>query len=366
MMRVILLLLLIPTMTFGEVGSVTQIEGNAASAKRNQEELVFEQVGFNVEMLDKLITAQTNLEITFEDESKVKITEQSELVIDEFVYDPNTNVGSVAMRVAIGTVQMTSGNIAHTNAERVSIKTPTANITVRGTDFSMTVDEFGRSLVILLPSCPDETLDEDECPVGAITVYNEAGSVFLNEAYQGTMVGSSAMIPSEPKKLLLDKANINNNLIIVPPAEFQNGFAYKEKEEEIKTALDVDLLEYEQLSVDFLQEDFLEFSELNINRIDNTYLDNFLDLMMELDLSKNDLDEGEDGPLPGISNYPWINFAVNEQYIYIESDRQPHIAVLTVSADTHGTYNLIQDEYKATIQIQDGGDNISIKVVQKQ
>ncbi len=355
-----------PSIGFAEVGEVTGFDGNPAGAVRSKEELVFEQAGFGVEMLDKLITAQTNLEITFEDDSKVKITEQSELVIDDFVYDPNTGTGSMSMRVALGTVQMTSGNIAHNSRDQVSIRTPTASITVRGTDFSMTVDEFGRSLIILLPSCPDETLDEDECPVGSIVVSNEAGSVMLTDRYEGTMVGSSAMIPSEPRKLLLDKSKINNNLIIVPPAEFPNGFEPEDKKEEQRTALDVDLLEYNELGADLLDQDLLAFSELDINRLDGDYLVNFLELGLGIGLDENELDEQENTILPTVSKYPWITWVANESYIYIESDRQPHISIVTVNADTHGTYSLTQDEYKAELQIQDGGDDINIKVVQKQ
>jgi hypothetical protein len=268
------------------------------------------------------------------------------------------------MRVALGTVQMASGRLAQNSRDRVSITTPTASITVRGTDFSMTVDELGRSLIILLPSCPDETLNEDECPVGSISVSNAAGSVLLNEAYQGTMVGSLAMMPSDPRRLLLERANINNNLIIVPPSEFARGFATDDEEEEQITALDIDLLEYNALGADLLNEDLLNFSELNINRLNNDYLDNLLNLSTGLD--EDALAEDENSILPGIKQYPWIQWAANESYIYIESDRQPHISVITTSADTHGIYSLTQDEYVATIQIQDGGTNVNIKVVQTQ
>ena len=366
MWRWICAMIIIPTLAVAEVGEVTDFDGFPAGAQRDTEELIFEQTGFGVEMMDKLITAQTNLEITFEDDSKVRITEQSELVIDDFVYDADTQKGSMSMRVALGTVAMASGRLAKTSRERVNIRTPTAKITVRGTDFSMTVDEFGRSLIILLPSCPDETLDEDECPVGSISVGNQAGNVLLTEAYEGTMVSSGAMMPSDPRKLLLQRADINNNLIIVPPSEFPRGFAEEDDEETYQTALDADLLEYNELGAELLDQDLLNFSELDINRLDNDYLDNFLDLGLGIGLDENELDEEENTILPTVKKYPWINWAANESYIYIESDRQPHISVVTTSADAHGTYSLTQDEYIATLQIQDGGNDINIEVVQKQ
>lgn len=353
-----------PSIGFAEVGEVTGFDGNPAGAVRSSEELVFERAGFGVEMLDKLITAQTNLEITFADDSRVRITEQSELIVDDFVYDANSGLGSMSMKVALGTVQMTSGRLASTSRDRVSIQTPTASITVRGTDFSMTVDEIGRSLIILLPSCPDATLDEDECPVGQISVSNAAGSVLLTEAYEGTIVGSMAMMPTDPRKLLLDSSRINNNLIIVPPSEFAQGFGTDDEEEEQITLLDAELLEYNELSANLLDEDLLAFSELDINRLKNDYLDNFLDFSIGLD--ENELDEPDNSILPNIHKFPWITWVANEEFILLDSDRPPHIAVLKTSADTHGTYSLTQDEYVAIIQIQDGGDDINITVVQKQ
>jgi hypothetical protein len=165
---------------------------------------------------------------------------------------------------------------------------------------------------------------------------------------------------------LLDRRNINNDLIIVPPSEFPNGFATEEEEEELRTGLDVDFLEYQELSINLLNEDLLNFSALDINRLDNKYLDNFLDLGIGATLDQNDLDEEENTVLPNVYRYPWIVWVANEEQIILDSDRPPHIAVLNTSADTHGTYSLTQDEYVATVQIQDGGTDINIKVVQKQ
>jgi hypothetical protein len=356
-------LLVLPTIAFANVGSITEKTGNSAGAKREGEQLTVE-LGFEVEMLDELITADTRLGITFEDDTRVELTEQSELVIDEFVYDPNTNMGKLSVKVALGTVQMTSGNIAHANSDNVNIQTPTASITVRGTDFSMTVDELGRSLIILLPSCPDPTMDEDECPTGAIEVSTDAGTVLLNEPYQGTLVSSGSLMPSDPRKLLLERTNINNNLIIVPPGEFPRGFAAVDEQEEIENILDQDLLEYNELSADFLSEDLLKISELDINKLDTTYLDNMLDIN-SAELTENDLDE-KDGILPTVSRYPWIQSAFNEEQIYIESDRPPHIAEITASIDISGQADIIQDGIKAEIVYNGGGTDVIINVVQLQ
>lgn len=364
MKRLLLCLLVVPSLAWGEVGSVTEFNGNPAQANRQQESLIVE-MGFSVEMLDQLITANTRMGLTFEDGTRAEITEQSELVIDDFVYDPNSGVGKMSMKVALGTVQMASGRLAKTSRENISIKTPTASITVRGTSFSMTVDELGRSLIINLPlECPDPTLKEDECPSGAIVVSTDAGSVVLDKPFLGTMVSSSSLLPADPRRLLLDGRKLNNDLIIVPPSEFPRGFATDDEEEETSTALDIDFLEYQELSQDFLNQDFLKTSALDINRLTNDYLDNLLDITaISLD---NELDEEGPDVLPNIKRFPWIQWAYNEEFILVDSDRPPHISVLTVGRDAQGTYVLTQDEYSASIQINDGGTDLNIKVVQKQ
>jgi hypothetical protein len=357
------ILALFPGVALGEVGSVTEFRGNPAQAQRESEQLLVE-MGFGIEMLDQLITANTRLGLTFADGTRVEITEQSQLTVDDFVYDPNTGAGRMSMNVALGTVQMASGRLARNSRENVSISTPTASITVRGTDFSMTVDELGRSLIILLPSCPDTTLNEDECPVGAITVSTDAGAVLLDEPYQGTLVSHSGLMPADPRRLLLERTNINNNLIIVPPAEFPRGFSSDDEEEDIQTALDVDFLENEELDEDLLAVEDLTSNSLDINRLNNTFLDNILDATSSsLD---SELDEAENSVLPNIKNFLWIQAAVNEEFILLDSERPPHIAMLTTDVDTQGVYNLTQDSVNATIQLNNGGTDVNIRIVQIQ
>jgi hypothetical protein len=354
--------MIFPSTLFAEVGSVTEFKGNPAEVRRDDDRLAVE-IGFGVEMMDRLITANTRLGITFEDQTRVEITEQSQLVIDDFVYDPNTGAGRMSMNVALGTVQMASGRIARTSRENVNIRTPTASITVRGTDFSMTVDEIGRSLIILLPSCSTPTENEESCPVGSITVSTSAGSVDLKEAYHGTLVSSSAMLPADPRRLLLERANIDNNLIIVPPTEFPRGFSSSEQESETNP-LSVDLLAFEELTEDLLVFEDLNTNALDVDRLSNSFLDDLLAIMTEE--FSDELEEVNESILPNIKNFNWVQYAVNEEFILIDSERTPHIAMITVAVDTQGTYNLTQGGVSAPIQMNDGGTNVSIRITQSQ
>ena len=225
------LLLSISPISLAAVGKITEQTG-PAEIVRNKKSMP-SSVNSGVEMNDTIVTAKAKAKLTFEDNTTVNITEQSKLVIDDFVYDPKKGAGKVAMKVVLGTARYASGQIAKNNPQAVDVKTPTATVAVRGTDFSMTVDELGRSLIMLLPSCDEK---KKACVTGAIIVKNDAGEVFMNEPYQATIVSSLSTPPSSPVIVSIDQANINNLLIVAPPKEI------KELQLEAKTALDLSLI----------------------------------------------------------------------------------------------------------------------------
>jgi hypothetical protein len=240
-------------------------------------------------MNDTVSTAKARAELTFEDKTTVKLTEHSKMIIDDFVYDPKKGSGKLALNMALGTARYASGQIAKNNPQQVAIKTPTASIAVRGTDFSMTVDELGRSLVMLLPSC-----DDKGCVTGAIEVSNFGGVVLLDVPYQATLVNSAYQPPSEPVIVKLDQANINNMLIISKPKEVaeaeQAGTGKKEKGLLDFNELDIDLLKFSALDKNALDEknvlerndldaDLLAYNELNeLDRQNASLLSNELDI----------------------------------------------------------------------------------------
>ena len=139
-------LLLVPLSVFAKVGEITKQIGQDGSISRDADTILTGE-GVGINMNDAITTSKAKLELTFEDDTKVSITRQSKLVIDDFVYDANSGTGKLAMNVAMGTVRYASGAIARNSRENVRLRTPTATIAVRGTDFTMTVDEIGRSLV---------------------------------------------------------------------------------------------------------------------------------------------------------------------------------------------------------------------------
>jgi hypothetical protein len=151
-------------------------------------------------MDDVVETLNGAVHLVFEDNTKVKIKKYSELVIDDFVYEPSTKKGKLNLKASIGNIRYTSGLIA--NKENIKISTPTASVSVRGTDINITVVESGQSSFTLLPSI-DSFGNEY---TGQIEVGNISGSVILTAPFQNTVVTSSITPPSPPA--VLSRSNI--------------------------------------------------------------------------------------------------------------------------------------------------------------
>lgn len=226
-MRSLLLALLLTNVgpLWADIGTVTQNVGSGCEIHRQKEQLSGVK-GSQIKSLDTYVTTACVGNITFKDDTKVRVTENSRLLIDDFVFDPKqSDAGKLALRVGMGTVRYASGQVAKNNPQQVNIKTPTATVAVRGTDFTMTVDETGQSLIVLVPSCKDERdvkqyeLQENRCQVGQIDVSTLVGTVTLSQAFQATYVQSASISPTPPTLVSTVESNISNNLIVVKPSE---------------------------------------------------------------------------------------------------------------------------------------------------
>jgi len=254
------------------IGDVILHEGNA-NIERTDGEDVDAKKDLDIFQYDTVKTGKGKVAIGFIDDTRVDVTQHSKLIIDEFVYDPNTKTGSLSLKAALGTVRYASGQIAKTSPTNVQIKTPTATIGVRGTDFSMTIDEVGSSTIILLPSCDTN----GNCFVGEISVESDAGMVIMNQAFQATVVDTISSRPLKPVIVDLEESLINNLLIISKPREIVEAIQESELNK-VATALDIDFLKFDELEVDYLE----EIEDEYVTMLDTDFLDqNFLADILE-------------------------------------------------------------------------------------
>jgi len=272
MKHFIILLLLITSFAEANIGTVSDQTGNGL-IKRTTGDKVETKKDENIFSMDEVTTGNGRTGITFIDNTKVELTEHSKLIIDEFVYDSKTNIGSLSLKASLGSVRYASGQIAKNNKQNVKISTPTATIAVRGTDFAMIVDELGGSTIILLPSCDTNGM----CYVGEIEVESNAGMVIMNQAFQATRVETTESKPFKPINVDIDESMISNLLILSPPKNLNST----ETQEERKAVADV--LSIDFLEIDILNEDLLanqvdsDFEELDVDYLAQDFLSDILD-----------------------------------------------------------------------------------------
>lgn len=275
----VVLLVILTSPSYAKIGDVIEQKGITDIERKGGEK--YEQIDrdFGVESYDTVRTKNGRTSIQFIDETRVDVTENSKLVIDEFVYDPNTSTGNLALKASFGTVRYASGQIAKNSKQNVKISTPTAVIGVRGTDFSMTVDETGSSTIILLPSCT-KVADELLCVTGEIEVSSDVGTVILNQAFQATVVDTAKNKPFDPIKLDIDESLIGNMLIVRKPIEIDEEIE-RQRIARLSDFLGLNFLEFDELDKDYLalQTKDLWMTELDIDWLEQNFLADVLDLI---------------------------------------------------------------------------------------
>jgi hypothetical protein len=310
------------TISEAAVGTITEQANTPASIQRQKTTLTGAK-GIGVEMEDAVKTSQGKVGITFADDTKVQVNENSKLVIDDFVYDPkNKGAGKLALNMASGTVRYASGAIAHNNPSKVAINTPTATIAVRGTDFTATVDELGASTIILLPSCADriksiDQLDANDknCVTGIIDVITDAGTVTLDKPFQATRVESRSQAPLKPTVLNLSLDAMNGLLILTPPPEIKKAQA-EQKAAVTANYLDQNFLKEADLgNVLADQQKEIFKSKLAQNFLEQDFLNNLLSLLND-QLNENFL-KTADGLLPDYKANSGVKVVIDEMAVQL-------------------------------------------------
>jgi len=274
---IILLVTLISSSVHASIGEVTDLRGTNSSLKRGSDNLTPTK-GTGLEMQDAISTRDASLQLEFIDKTRVDVTEHSRMVIDEFIYDPNSGTGALNMKATLGAVRYASGQIAKNSRQRVNIRTPSAKITVRGTDFMMLVDEIGGSMITLLPSC-DTT---GACVVGEIAVESDVGVVIMNQAFQTTVVPHRGAHPG-PTVILDIPENLLRSLLIVRKKSPYNE--QLERQYPVTNLLDIDFLAYDELDRDPLVEGIKNIwvTDLdNMTHLDEVWVDEMQRMMDEI------------------------------------------------------------------------------------
>jgi len=341
-----------------DVGNISELSG---SARVVRDKPYNAELKFDIQQNDEAITTNGRMAITFLDDSQVKLTEHSQLTIDEYIFDPNPSKSKMAITFGLGTARFITGNLNKIDKQNIDLKTPTANIAIRGTDFTVTVDETGRSLLILLPNI-------NGLASGEILVTTAMGTVTLNKPYEATTVDVYEKSPTKPVILDLTLELIDNMLIVNPPKE-------EAIVEETTQTQNKSILDFNDLDIDYLDEDFLdaekelEFTELDINYLDVNFLEDLLDVLDALEEIKEEDQLGQDATSINIVGTQ-IGQDLNTQITsYVTGQTLTLMRSVSdtarVDVDTSGSYTVIfiQDGVSRVVKIN-GGTGSTIKITQ--
>ncbi len=145
------------------------------------------EIGSRVVHRERVQTSdQGSIQLVFVDKTSMSIGPNSDLVIDEFVYDPNAGTGRMAATLAKGALRFVGGNTSHTGG--ANIATPTTTLGIRG----------GVATVQHRPEAcaPDQPPGPQSCTFvinhfGRVSVATAAGSQVIARPDFGIRIGAN-------------------------------------------------------------------------------------------------------------------------------------------------------------------------------
>jgi hypothetical protein len=177
--------------SFGKVGAVNQ-EATGTPPGGSTRKLT---VGTNIVVKERVRTsASGSTQIQFPDQSAINLGANCDMVIDQFVYDPQAKSGAMVATVTKGALRYIGGQISHNSG--ATIRTPSANLGIRGGMVTLVVQmpaSIAQGLAQLgLPSGGTLVLAN----FGQITVSNNVGSVNLLPGFATVLGGPNDPIPT--------------------------------------------------------------------------------------------------------------------------------------------------------------------------
>ena len=362
-LTIVSLLLFISGVGFADpIGDIVESTGVGGIIRNN--ETLPNDVGSDINLYDEAATVNGRMLIEFLDEEELALTEHTRVYIDEVYYDPNPSKSKMAIRMAQGTARFASGTGNKIKKANIKVSTPTAQIAINGTDFTTTIDELGRSLVVLLP-------DDDGNASGEIVVTNEGGERILNQPYQATMVSSYESPPTVAVTIQnITPSMIDNMFIVNPPQEVRIAVEEQAADDmnDDQGILDVDFLEFNELEKDELEETEgdLEYSALDIDALNVDLLVDVLDVIEELD--KKIRGASTEGGSTNIGQFKvegaTLGLNQGSQYnVFIEDEKLIFFrdvnGVIEIAFDSGSNVYLqtIVEGYEGVILIGDGDDS---------
>jgi len=138
-MRILLFLLTLTAFVWSNIGNVGAFKGTA-TVKRSNSTLNVKN-GMALEVKDMIITAaKSRIQVILKDNTVVTIGPNSTFVFDAYTFGGKDD-SEVKMHIDRGFFRSVTGKIGKLAPERFKVKTASATIGIRGTDFSALMSE---------------------------------------------------------------------------------------------------------------------------------------------------------------------------------------------------------------------------------
>ncbi|HAM37050.1 MAG TPA: hypothetical protein DEB40_05555 [Elusimicrobia bacterium] len=161
--------------------------------------------------------AAGRLQVMLLDETVFTMGPNSDMVLDEFVYDPSNDAGKVTARVTKGVFRFVTGKVARKDPANMKVNLPVGTIGIRGTIAAGEASEAGSSIILLGPGSQNNA---NENP-GSVAVGNAGSQVVITQPGFGTTIA-----PGQPPASVTDMSQKAQQLIGLlgePPPASQTG-----------------------------------------------------------------------------------------------------------------------------------------------
>ncbi|NQV54648.1 MAG: FecR domain-containing protein, partial [Rhodospirillales bacterium] len=181
----------VPAIAADPIGRVETTSGNVEVTHADGSKVTLGQ-GAALYSGDVIETgAAANIGIVLADDSTLSLAANGRMVMDEVAYDPSAETGNATISVVQGVFSFVSGQIAKVGPDAMVLRTPVAQIGIRGTKIAGVAAAEGQNNTISL-------LPDADGSIGEVSVSNSAGIVILNQPGATTQVASAFQTPAAP------------------------------------------------------------------------------------------------------------------------------------------------------------------------
>ena len=133
-MKIFIIIIMLSNLLLASIGKITTIEGKVLIERNNTK--IVGVLGYEIEEKD-IISTQVNskIKITFIDNTIITIGKESSLNVEEYIFNASTKEAKTELNVLKGAFHTITGEIGNVNPDKFKLKTKSASIGIRGTEF---------------------------------------------------------------------------------------------------------------------------------------------------------------------------------------------------------------------------------------